>query len=353
MSDNDKKAQEELVKALEACSILETLDGRNKCKQRLPEDIGRKIPDEGEQRVHLTTFVEKCLDFDAGIERLVEAVYYYEGDNKPMKRVRECADKLIRPIRPDPSLTKEDKELLFLEAMREALIQLKPDDHAEIRTEIKDFIDGEIKLKEYRKRRDFFELFEAKARKWELGHIKAAAELCDTLIREYDRCVKPLPYACYSPPGLPKEISAEGLAASVTEVSKSATSISVSIERDQDNFEKRRKISDTRLPEPLEEDRRCFSPDDIVDVLAGLLRYPQYIKEVRLLEKLLKRPGGFIKEDFTNLLLRIGSDEDDASLETEIQNTAIHFGAKWENAEKVKPIKSQNVIFLRKASSNG
>lgn len=90
--------KDDLVEALENCSTLETIDGRNQCKQRLPRSIRIRIADEKEQRVHLTIFVDICSDFEGGIESLVEAVNYYEGDNKSMKRVRECAEKLLKTL---------------------------------------------------------------------------------------------------------------------------------------------------------------------------------------------------------------------------------------------------------------
>jgi len=86
-----------LVKALGECGSLAKESGREACIQRLQNsDIGNAIRRSDNKNEHLQAIVFACLDFDGGIEDLMDAISFVEKDSYPMQVARQRADVLIQ-----------------------------------------------------------------------------------------------------------------------------------------------------------------------------------------------------------------------------------------------------------------
>lgn len=97
-----RKKQDELVKAFEKCAKLKTPEGRADCRDRLPRHIASNIPDRDDKVSALEQLVKVCSDYedkDDGINKLVEAVEFYEIGKDYMVSVRDCANKLREAIK--------------------------------------------------------------------------------------------------------------------------------------------------------------------------------------------------------------------------------------------------------------
>ena len=88
----------ELVRALKKCLALETPEGRDDCISLLPETIRDVVKRRSDKTNALLNIVVTCLNYTEGIDSLVEAVHELEGESPSMKRVRDCADVLLREV---------------------------------------------------------------------------------------------------------------------------------------------------------------------------------------------------------------------------------------------------------------
>jgi tetratricopeptide (TPR) repeat protein len=97
----DFKFRKQLTDAFLACPIMSNRHSRDSVVSELPGNIPFSIPRNNIDRVDVANIVITCLRYSGGLEALVEAVRYFEGDSSGMQMV----DEAVRTI-PEEQFTK-------------------------------------------------------------------------------------------------------------------------------------------------------------------------------------------------------------------------------------------------------
>jgi len=85
----------QMVDALLECPSIRDRDIRNSLIDELPDYIRNDIQRNPSNRVDVINIVNRCLDFDNGIESLTNVVRMYEGDSDHMQKVYEIIPHIL------------------------------------------------------------------------------------------------------------------------------------------------------------------------------------------------------------------------------------------------------------------
>lgn len=77
----DINSRSKLVEALFSCDCMKSLQSRSRVIQKLPSEIQQKISAGGNNKQDVDDTLDSCLQFEDGMERLLEVVKYYEGNS--------------------------------------------------------------------------------------------------------------------------------------------------------------------------------------------------------------------------------------------------------------------------------
>ena len=86
--------KQEFVNALLACTSVSSADTRNTIIKELPDEI-QAYSRQPNDRVDVINLVNRCLDFEEGVCKLVETVRFIEGGSEPMKRVYQLVPRFL------------------------------------------------------------------------------------------------------------------------------------------------------------------------------------------------------------------------------------------------------------------
>ncbi len=76
----------EFVNTLLACASVSSADTRNTIIKELPGEM-QAYSRQPNDRVDVINLVNRCLDFEEGVCKLVETVRFIEGSSEPMKHI--------------------------------------------------------------------------------------------------------------------------------------------------------------------------------------------------------------------------------------------------------------------------
>jgi len=107
-SESGFSSRRKLVDALLDCDCMKLPQSRVKVIRELPSEIQQKISAGGSNMQDVDDIVRSCRLFPNGIERLLEAVNYYEGNSLLWQRVQEAGRKMlsktsVTPAPPPPT----------------------------------------------------------------------------------------------------------------------------------------------------------------------------------------------------------------------------------------------------------
>jgi hypothetical protein len=85
--DFDLSSKRKLVEALLACDPMKTTQSRDQVVADLPAEIGNKIKRHSNTKQDVDSIITTCMQFAGGVEKLLEAVRYYEGDTIAWQKV--------------------------------------------------------------------------------------------------------------------------------------------------------------------------------------------------------------------------------------------------------------------------
>jgi TIR domain/Effector-associated domain 2 len=83
-----------LVAALLGCGCMKDAESRNQVVAQLPDEIGQKIQRFTVARQDVVNIVNTCLQFDDGLEKLLEVIEFFEGDSLAWREVRRVSDEM-------------------------------------------------------------------------------------------------------------------------------------------------------------------------------------------------------------------------------------------------------------------
>jgi outer membrane protein assembly factor BamB len=86
ISLEQKKA---IVNALLDCACMQTEHGRDDVVGLLPAAIRHTIQRRDDAKSDVSNIFERCWDFDGGLQSLLDAIEFYEGDSLPMQKLRQ------------------------------------------------------------------------------------------------------------------------------------------------------------------------------------------------------------------------------------------------------------------------
>lgn len=84
--------QDALVNALLDCHTMNDSESRNQVVIELPVEIRTTIRRHSAPKADIVNIVNRCLDFQDGLQKLIERVRYYEGPSNSMRNI----DDLLR-----------------------------------------------------------------------------------------------------------------------------------------------------------------------------------------------------------------------------------------------------------------
>ncbi len=93
----DKKQKRSLTNALLACPNISERERRNAIINDLPADIKHNITRNSNDKIEVNNLVKTCLNYEGGLQELIETLKYYEGETsesfqKVEKIIEEFAD---------------------------------------------------------------------------------------------------------------------------------------------------------------------------------------------------------------------------------------------------------------------
>jgi len=105
----DINSRSKLVEALFSCDCMKSLQSRSRVIQKLPSEIQQKISAGGNNKQDVDDTLDSCLQFEDGMERLLEVVKYYEGNSFAWQKLeevwRQTSSKTLSPSAPHPPAT--------------------------------------------------------------------------------------------------------------------------------------------------------------------------------------------------------------------------------------------------------
>jgi hypothetical protein len=77
-----------LVEALLTCRMMRDRDTRDSIVEKLDTNIKTTIRRNSNDRVDISNIISRCQDWPHGLQQLIDAVEFYEGDTPAMRNVR-------------------------------------------------------------------------------------------------------------------------------------------------------------------------------------------------------------------------------------------------------------------------
>lgn len=91
-----------LVAALLGCDCMKDAESRNQVVKQLPDEIGQKIQRFTGARQDVVSIVNTCLQFDDGLEKLLEVTKFFEGDSRAWREVQRASDEIKNSVHAQP-----------------------------------------------------------------------------------------------------------------------------------------------------------------------------------------------------------------------------------------------------------